>query len=164
MFTLMSTVLACSGTSVGAPVGAAVRTAAVTVAVTAPVAVTITVAAPAPVAAGVLSTLRLERNLAVGVDVLDDDGDFVSQREHVLHPVDASAASDLGDVEQTVTSGQDVDEGAELGDVDDTARVGCADLGRRWIKDQLDLALSLDDVGVVDRRDRDDADHAVVVD
>jgi hypothetical protein len=40
---------------------------------------------------------------------------------HVLDPVDALAAADLGDVQQAVAAREDVDERTELGDVHDPA-------------------------------------------
>ena len=61
----------------------------------------------------------------------------------VLDPVDALAATELGDVEQAVTTREDVDERTELGDVDDLARVGLADLGGGRVEDEPDLALGL---------------------
>ena len=63
--------------------------------------------------------------------------------EHVLDPVDALAAAELGDVDQAVTAREDVDERTELGDVDDPALVDRADLGGRRVEDQLDPALGL---------------------
>ena len=49
--------------------------------------------------------------------------------DDVLDALDALAATELGDVHQAVTAGKDVDERTELGDVDDPALVGLADLG-----------------------------------
>ena len=83
---------------------------------------------------------------------------------HVLDPVDALAATELGDVEQAVTAREDVDERTELGDVDDPALVGLADLGGRRVEDELDLALGLGHRAAVGRADADPADRAVVVD
>src|SRR4029453_8613660 len=82
-------------------------------------------------------------HLAVGVDVVHPHLDLVAQVEHVLDLVDAPAATDLGDVQQAITSGEDVDEGAELGDVHHPARVDLAHLGGRRVEDELDLALGL---------------------
>ena len=59
--------------------------------------------------------------------------------------------------------GKDVDERAELGDVDDPALVDRADLGRRRVEDQLDPALRLGDRGAVLRTDRHDADTVGVL-
>ena len=85
--------------------------------------------------------------------------------EHVLDPVDALAAAELGDVEQAVAAREDVDERTELGDVHDPARVDRADLGGGRVEDELDLALGPRrpaPPSVEPMRDR--ADHAVVVD
>ena len=57
--------------------------------------------------------------------------------------LDPLAAAELGDVEQAVTAREDVDEGAELGDVDDLALVDGADLGLGRVEDQLDAAAGL---------------------
>src|SRR5690606_21057362 len=105
-----------------------------------------------------------EGHLAVGVDVVDAHLDLVAELEDVLHPLDPLVAAHLRDVEQAVAAGEDVDERAELRDVDDPARVGLADLRRRRVEDQLDLPAGLLDGGLVRRADRHPADHAVVVD
>src|SRR5262245_14053043 len=47
---------------------------------------------------------QAERHLAAGIDVVDPDLDLVAEVEHVLDPVDALPAPDLGDVEQAVTA------------------------------------------------------------
>jgi hypothetical protein len=107
---------------------------------------------------------QAQRHLAAGVDVVDAHLDLLAELEHVFHPVDALAPTDLGDVEQAVAAGEDVDEGAELGDVDDPALVGRAHLGGRRVEDELHLALGLFDRTLVARPDGDRADHAVVVD
>ena len=88
----------------------------------------------------------VRRDLAVGVDVVDPDLDLVAEVEHVLDPVDALAAAQLGDVDQAVAAREDVDERTELGDVDDPARGRSAptSAGGR-VEDQLDLALGLGD-------------------
>ena len=100
-----------------------------------PVAVAPGLALTAP---GVGRTARLglvprqrERELARVVDVVDADGDLVAEVEDVLDLVDALAAAELGDVEQAVTAGQDVDERPELGDVHDLARC-TRPRARRW--------------------------------
>src|SRR5690606_13539344 len=105
-----------------------------------------------------------QADLAVRVDVVDLHLHLVAELEHVLHLVDPLAATDLADVEQAVAAGEDVHEGAELGDVHHAARVGLAHLGGGRVEDQLDLPLGLLDGGLVDAADRDRADHAVVVD
>ena len=78
--------------------------------------------------------------------------------------VDALAATDLGDVEQAVAAREDVDERAELGDVDDPARVDGADLGLGRVEDELDAPARLLDRGAVLGSDRHGADPPVVVD
>ena len=74
-------------------------------------------------------------DLALGVDVVHPDLDRLTQLEHVLDPLDPLALADLRDVEQSVPTGKDVDEGAELGDVDHLALVGGAHLGQRRVED-----------------------------
>src|SRR5690606_13128482 len=56
-----------------------------------------------------------QRHLAVGVDVFHPHLDLLAQGQLVLDLVDPTAAPDLGDVQQAVTPGQDVDERPELG-------------------------------------------------
>src|SRR5208283_3782753 len=68
------------------------------------------------------------------------------------------------DVNEAVPAGQDVDEGAELGDVDDSAAVDGTDVRRRRVEDQFDAAASLVDDGALLGADRDRAHYAVVVD
>ena len=67
-------------------------------------------------------------------------------------------------MKETVTTGEDVDERTELGDVHNTTLVGRTNLSGRRIEDELNLTLGLIDLGAVDRGDRHNADHAVVVD
>ena len=121
---------------------------------------------PPPPSGAVVAVLAdgRQRDLALGVDVVDPHLDLVAQVDHVLDPVDALAPAELGDVDQAVAAGEDVDEGTELGDVDDLAGVDVADLGRGRVEDQLDPASGLGDGGAVLRADGDGADHAVVVD
>src|SRR4029453_4964727 len=107
---------------------------------------------------------QAERHLAAGVDVVDPHLDLVAEVEHVLDPVDALAAPDLGDVEQPVPTGEDVDERAELGDVHHPALVHLPDLGGGRVEDQVDLAPGLLDRTLVGRADGHPADHAVIVD
>ena len=83
---------------------------------------------------------RGEADLALLVDLLDRHLDLLAEREHVLDGVDPLAAAQLGDVHQAVTAREDVDEGAELGDVDDAAVVGGADVGLRRVDDRQDPA------------------------
>ena len=71
------------------------------------------------------------------VDILGD----IPEIEHVLDLVDPLAASDLGDVQQAVAAGEDVDEGSELGDVHHLAVVYLADLGLGRIADGQDALL-----------------------
>src|SRR5688572_1600817 len=77
----------------------------------------------------VVATLpdRRQRDLALLVDVVHSHVDLVAEVEHVLHPLDPLAPAQLGDVDQAVAAREDVHEGAELGDVDDLARVDDAD-------------------------------------
>ena len=91
-----------------------------------------------------------ERDLAVGVDVVDPHLELVAEVEDVLDLVDALAAAELGDVDQAVAAREDVDERTELGDVHDPALVDWPDLGRGRVEDQLDLAPGLVDRAPVD--------------
>ncbi|CAB4852163.1 unannotated protein [freshwater metagenome] len=65
---------------------------------------------------------------------------------------------------QTVAAGEDVDEGTELGHVDDAARVDLADFSHRRGDDRLDAGLGLFHAPRLDGADGDDALGAVVVD
>ena len=56
---------------------------------------------------------QLEADLAVGIDVLNDDFEIVAQRHDILDPIDPAASSELGDVYQTVTARKDVDKRPE---------------------------------------------------
>src|SRR5439155_17455146 len=109
-------------------------------------------------------TFEAEADLALLVDVVDADGHVVAEVEHVLDPLDPLALADLGDVEQAIATWEDVNEGAELGDVHDLALVQRADLRLRWVEDQLDAPAGLADRGAVLGADGDGADDAVVVD
>ncbi len=66
---------------------------------------------------------------------------------------------DLGDVEETVGAGEDLDEGAELGEADDLAEVGLADL-----RDGGDVGDHLDGAGEAVGVGGGDVDAAGVVD
>ena len=88
--------------------------------------------------------------------------DLVAEVEHVLDPVDALAPTELGDVQQAVAAGEDVDERTELGDVHDLAGVLGAELGGGRVEDQLDPAPGLLDRRAVLGADASRADHAVV--
>ena len=68
------------------------------------------------------------------------------------------ALAEARDVDEAVTAGKDVDEGPELGDVHDLARVDGAHLGRRRVEDQLDAAAGLVDDRALLGADRDRAD------
>ena len=120
--------------------------------------------ATATVATGVVALVADERQreLAGVVDVVDADLTSSPSVEHVLDPVDALAATELRDVQQTVTAREDVHERTELGDVHDAAGVLGAELGGRRVEDQLDAAAGLFDLLAVLRADRHRADHAVV--
>ena len=85
--------------------------------------------------------------------------------KHVLDPVDALAAAELGDVEQAVAAREDVDERTELGDVHDPARCRSAPtsaVGGSRISSIWRSASSTASPSVEPMRHR--ADHAVVVD
>jgi hypothetical protein len=103
-------------------------------------------------------------DLALRVDVLDEHLHVVAEVEHVLDALDPLARSQLGDVQEAVPPGEDVDEGAELGDVDDLARVDGAYLGARGVEDQLDAASGLVDGRGLLGADGHPPDAAVVVD
>src|SRR5581483_6387130 len=75
---------------------------------------------------------------AVAFNGEDLDEDLIALAEFVLDILDA-VLGDLGDVEQAVGAGEDLDEGAELGQADHLAEVGLADLGHRGeVADHLD--------------------------
>src|SRR5438874_10754811 len=78
-----------------------------------------------------------ERDLALRVDVVDPDGELVTEVEDVFDPLDALAPAQLGYVHEAVAAGEDVDEGAELGDVHHLAGVHGAHLGLGRVEDQL---------------------------
>ena len=105
-----------------------------------------------------------QRELARVVDVVDPHRDLVAEVEHVFDPVDALAATELGDVQQTVAAGEDVDERTELGDVHHLAGVLGAELRGGRVEDQLDPSPRLLDRGAVLRADAHGADDAVVAD
>ena len=66
-------------------------------------------------------------------------------------------------MDQAVATREDVDEGAELGDVDDAPLVDRAHLRRRRVENELDTALGLLDRGTVFRADGHDADAVGVL-
>ncbi len=103
-----------------------------------------------------------QRELAVLVDVVDAHRELVAEGQHVFDAIDALAPTELGDVDEPVATGKDVDERTELRDVHDPAFVDRAHLGGRRVEDQLDATLRLGNRGAVLRTDRDDA-HAVGV-
>src|SRR5205823_251139 len=90
-----------------------------------------------------------QRDLALRIDVVHAHGDLVAEVEDVLDPLDALAATQLGDVHEAVTAGKDVDEGAELGDVHDLARVRRPHLGLGRIEDEFDATPCLLDLASV---------------
>src|SRR5436190_350499 len=110
---------------------------------------------------GVVADQR-ERQLAVLVDVVDAHAELVTERQHVFDAVDPLALPELGDVDEAVSTGEDVDERTELGDVDDASLVDRAHLRARRVEDQLDPTPRLLDCGTVLRSDGDDA-HTVGV-
>ena len=84
--------------------------------------------------------------------------------EDVIDAVDALAATHLGDVQQTVTTREDVDERTELGDVHDTTVVLLLEFSLRRIDDVEDGRLRLLHAPRLDCTDGDDAAGTVVVD
>src|SRR5437588_760912 len=88
-----------------------------------------TATVPVTPATAVVATDGAERHLAARVDVVHPDLELVAQVDHVLDPVDAAPAAELGDVDEAVTPREDVDERAELGHVHHPAGVGLTDLG-----------------------------------
>src|SRR3954452_3592161 len=107
---------------------------------------------------------RGQADLALLVDLLDDHFDLLPERQHVFDVVDALALAELGDVDQPITAGEDVDERPELRDVDHPTDVGRTDIGLRGIDDREDPSLGLFHLRCLDGADGDDADRAVVVD
>src|SRR5690349_7425579 len=121
------------------------------------------------VAAAVAATGRRiaddgEADLALLVDVVDAHLDLVTEIDDGFDLVDALALAQLADVQQAVTTGEDVHERTELGDVHDAALVDLAHVRTRRIEDQLDATTRFGHGGTIGRTDRDRTDHAVVVD
>ena len=81
---------------------------------------------------------RREADLALVVDVVDTNFDFVAQLQNVFDVVDALALTELRNVNEAVTSGKDVDECTELRDRHDTTLVDRAEVGRRRLDDVHD--------------------------
>src|SRR5207253_7680434 len=73
---------------------------------------------------------RLEADLALGVDLLDLDGELVADLDRLLDRGEPLAPAELGDVDQTVPRGEDVDEGAERGRLHPRAIEALPDLGQ----------------------------------
>ena len=88
----------------------------------------------------------------------------MAQRQHVLHIVDPLALAHLGDVHESVTAGEDVDERTELGDGHHFAHVHGTVLHLRRIEDQLDTATGFGNGGAVHGTNGHGANHAIVVD
>ena len=90
-----------------------------------------------------LGALLAQHSLAGELDAVALDGehldeDLIALAEFVLDFLDAMLG-DLGDVQQAVGAGEDLDEGAELSETHDLAEVGLADLGHGGeIADHLD--------------------------
>src|SRR5690606_22066029 len=103
----------------------------------------------------------VEVDLAAVVDVRDLHLDLVADVEVVLDLLDPLAVADLGDVQQPVAAGQERDERAERGGLDDRPEEPVAHLGQGRVGDRVDA---------VDRRlrrrsvERADVDRAVVLD
>ena len=96
---------------------------------------------PSPASATLGRGGQRQRHLALRVDVVDPDLDRLAELEHVLDLFDALAPASDDSLEmcsRPSRPGQDVDEGAELGDVDHLARVDGPDLGGRRVEDQRD--------------------------
>ncbi len=159
------------------PVALAAVAIAIAVTVTPTTVTAVTALAVAPSPTGVARGRDVDRafghrgqrqgHLALRIDVVDPYLDRLAQRQHVFDVVDALAPGqgrELGDVQQAVPSGQHVDEGAELGDVDHLAGVDRADIGRGRVEDERDTATRLLDGVAVLGADGHRAHHAVVVD
>src|SRR5581483_10981214 len=144
-------------------VGRRLRSVATTVAATVAAAVTAAAARATAVALAALTDER-QAHLALRVDVVDAHAKLVAQVDDVLHPLHALALAQLGDVDQAVAAGEDVDEGTELGDVHHPAVVHGAHLGLGRVEDQLDAAAGLLDGLAVLGADGHGAHLAVVVD
>src|SRR5437764_6651034 len=104
-----------------------------------------------------------QRDLALRVDVVDPHVERLAQLDHVLDPLDPATLTELGDVHQPVAAGEDVDEGAELGDVDDLPRIDGAELGLRRLEDEPQAPTGLLDGAAVLGADGHRPHHAVVV-
>ena len=73
--------------------------------------------------------------LVLDVDREDDDLNLVADREHVGRARDALRPAELGDVDETLNAGGDLDERAVRGEVDDLARDARAD--RELLQDRI---------------------------
>src|SRR5690606_24651294 len=107
-----------------------------------------------------LGTDLVEVHLAPAVDLGDLDLNLVADVEVVLHPIDALAVADLGDVQQAVPAGQERDEGAERRRLHHSAEEPVANLRHRRVGDRVDAVdrgLGRDPIG------RPDVDRAVVL-
>src|SRR5579862_8701874 len=105
-----------------------------------------------------------ERHLSLGIDVVDLHVDLLAEGQHAFHAIDAFATAELRNVKQAVTSGKDIHERTELGDVHHLARVNGAHLCFGRVDDDGDPAPGLFDGRRFLGADRDDTDHTVVVD
>ena len=107
---------------------------------------------------------RHKADLAIGVNVFDDDLDSVAQAELIFDLVNTTLAADFGDVDQSVAAGHDVHECTEVSDIHDPTLIGLAHFWGWRIEDQLHLAFCFSDRIAISRSNRHHADHAVVVD
>ena len=116
--------------------------------------------APRP-GAGCVVLHRHEADLAALVDLLDLDLQLVADVDDVLDLADALAVAELADVDQAVLAGQQADERAEGGGLDDRAQEALADLRHGRVGDHVDGRQGRLGGGAVDRAD---VDRAVVLD
>ena len=83
---------------------------------------------------------HLQRHLAHPIDGVDHHAKGVPFRQVVADTAYMAGAVQLGDMQETVTAREDVDEGAEVGDAHHLPFVLLVHLGRRWEGDLLDSA------------------------
>src|SRR5438128_588448 len=81
---------------------------------------------------------RLQADLALRVDLLDLDGELVAHLDRLFHRREPLAPAELGDVDQAVPRGEDIDEGAERGRLHHGPVEALPDLRQAGVHDGLD--------------------------
>ena len=88
----------------------------------------------------------------------------MAEAQDIFHIVDALAATELRDVNESITSRQDVDEGTELGDAHNATVVDGTEFSLGRIDDGQDTSLGIFHTPAFNSSNRHDANNAVVVD